>query len=60
MTLYATEKVPQPFAVDGVVVNDPATRSLGVRLPEAASGYQKLWWKTAHQQLKAGWEKWLA
>ena len=53
MSLSQTERLPSPVAIDGVVVTDIATRSLGVRLSETASGYQRLWWKTAHQQLKA-------
>lgn len=61
MSLFATERVPQPFAVDGVVTNDLPSRSLGVRLSETASGYERLWWKQAWLQLKAavedGWRK---
>ena len=61
MTLFATEKLPQPVALDGVVINDLPSRSLSVRLPEAASGYEKLWWKQAWLQLRAavedGWRK---
>jgi hypothetical protein len=61
VSLSQTEKVPAPAALDGVVVSDITTRSLGVRLPETASGYQRLWWKQAHQQLKAavedGWSR---
>jgi hypothetical protein len=53
VSLSQTERLPSPVAIDGVVVTDIATRSLGVRLSETASGYQRLWWKTAHQQLKA-------
>lgn len=53
MTLSQTEKLPAPVAIDGVVVTDVTARSLGVRLPETANGYTRLWWKTAHQQLKA-------
>jgi hypothetical protein len=60
VSLLQTQKLPQPLAIDAVVVSDIATRSLGVRLSENASGYQRLWWKTAHQQLKAavenGWQ----
>lgn len=56
MSLFATERLPQPFAVDGVVTNDLPSRSLGVRLSETASGYERLWWKQAWLQLKAGWE----
>jgi hypothetical protein len=61
VSLYQTEKLPAPAALDAVVVSDITTRSLGVRLSETASGYQRLWWKTAHQQLKAavesGWAR---
>ena len=53
MTLFATERVPQPYAIDAVVVADVLSRTLGVRLSETASGYQKMWWKTAHTALKA-------
>lgn len=53
MTALATERLRDPSAIDAVVVSDPTSRSLGVRLPETASGYQRLWWKQAHQQLKA-------
>jgi hypothetical protein len=56
VSLFATERLPQPFAVDGVVTNDLPSRSLGVRLSETASGYERLWWKQAWLQLKAGWE----
>ena len=59
--LLATEKVPQPLAIDGVVVADVISRTLGVRLSEAASGYQRLWWRTAHTALRAavedGWAR---
>ena len=55
-TLFKTEKVPEPIAIDGVVVSDVAARSLGVRVSERASGYEKLWWKTAWQALKAAME----
>ena len=54
-----TEVVPQPVAVDGVVFNDVATRTLTVRLPDNASGYTKLLWQQGWQQLRraeeAGW-----
>jgi hypothetical protein len=43
VSLYATEKVPQPIAIDGVVVSDVLARSLGVRLGERASGYERMW-----------------
>jgi hypothetical protein len=53
VSLFATERVPSTVAIDGVVVTDVVSRSLGVRLSETASGYQRMWWKTAHQALKA-------
>jgi hypothetical protein len=40
VSLSQTEKLPQPYALDGVVVTDVATRSLGVRLSELASGFK--------------------
>lgn len=59
-TLYATERLRNPYALDGVVVNDLPLRSLSVRLPDTASGYQRLWWKQAWLQLRAtvedGWQ----
>jgi hypothetical protein len=43
------------------VVTDVVSRTLGVRLSERASGYERLWWKTAFQALKAavedGWRR---
>jgi hypothetical protein len=53
VSIYQTERVPSPTVLDAVVITDPTTRSLAVRLPETASGYQKLWWKVAHTALKA-------
>jgi hypothetical protein len=41
VTLSQTEKLPAPVAIDGVVVTDVVARSLGVRLSETASGYQR-------------------
>jgi hypothetical protein len=59
MTAMATTPVPQPVAIDGAVTNDVATRTLVVRRPETASGYQKLLWREAHQALtraaESGW-----
>ncbi len=49
----ATVPVPSPLAVDGVVFNDVATRSLVVRRPETAGGYEKLLWREAHAALVA-------
>jgi hypothetical protein len=56
VSLFATEKLPSPYVVVAVVVNDLPSRSLGVRLSETASGCERSWWKQAWQQLKAGWE----
>jgi hypothetical protein len=53
VSLYATEKLPTPLAVDGVVVTDVLARTLGVRLSELANGYSRMWWRTAHTALKA-------
>jgi hypothetical protein len=53
VTLYATEKVPQPLAVTGIVDLDIPNRTLAVRLSELESGYSKLWWRESHAALKA-------
>jgi hypothetical protein len=59
VTLYATERVPEPIVVLGVVDRDLAQRSLSVRPSELASGYEKLNWRIAHQALvqavQTGW-----
>ena len=59
MSLFATERVPQPVVVLGVVDRDLASRTLSVRPSELASGYEKLNWRTAHQALvqaeQTGW-----
>ena len=59
MSLFATEKVPQPVAITGVVDRDLPSRSLSVRPSELSSGYEKLNWRTAHQALvqaqETGW-----
>jgi hypothetical protein len=59
VSLYATEKLPAPLTTDGVVTNDVATRTLIVARPDQASGYEKLWWRTAHGELvkaeQSGW-----
>ncbi len=52
-SLYATEKLPQPSAVESVVDTDVLTRTLGVRLSEREVGYSKLLWREAFQQLRA-------
>jgi hypothetical protein len=59
VTLYATEKLPAPLTTDGIVSIDSAARTLIVARPENASGYEKLWWRTAHGELvkaeQGGW-----
>ena len=52
MSLYASERVPQPVVVLGVVDRDLPSRTLSVRPSELASGYEKLNWRTAHQALR--------
>jgi hypothetical protein len=59
MSLFATEKLPSPVVVVGVVDHDLASRTLSVRPSELASGYERLNWRTAHQSLvqsqEGGW-----
>ena len=59
MSLFATERVPQPIVALGVVDRDIASRTLSVRPSELASGYEKLNWRTAHTALvraeQTGW-----
>jgi hypothetical protein len=59
VSLFATEKVPQPVVMDATVINDPAARTLTVKLGENASGYQKLqfreaWWGLV-SAVQSGW-----
>ena len=51
MTLYATEKLPQPLAVTAPVTVGFAGMALVVRRPDAAGGHEKLLWREAHQAL---------
>jgi hypothetical protein len=53
MSLYATEKLPQPHLARGVVENDPASRTLSVRLSDHETGYGRLLWRQAFQALAA-------
>jgi hypothetical protein len=59
VSLFATEKLPQPVVITGVVDRDLPSRSLSVRPSELSSGYEKLNWRTAHQALvqaqETGW-----
>jgi hypothetical protein len=52
----ATEVLPQPQAIDAVVFVDAVSRTLTVRLPDHASGYERLLWTQAWQQLRRAWE----
>ena len=53
MSLYATEKLPQPHEAIGVVSNDLSNRSLSVRISDLESGYSRLLWRECFQALKA-------
>ena len=59
VTLYATERLPQPLAVTAPVTVDFANMALVVRRPDAAGGSEKLLWREAHQALvqaeESGW-----
>jgi hypothetical protein len=44
MTLFATERLPQPMAVDGETTHDPATRSVLIRV----SGVGASFWRRGH------------
>ena len=52
MTAAATTRLPQPLALDGVVYSDVSTRTLFVRLPDAAGGHARSLWGQAYQQLR--------
>jgi hypothetical protein len=56
VSLYATEKLPQPHAVDCAVSNDVLSRTLVVRLPQTEAGYSKLLWREAFQAYRAAGE----
>ena len=45
-----------PLAVSAVVANDVLTRSLIVRLPETASGYNRLLWRESFMAYRAAQE----
>jgi hypothetical protein len=61
VTTVTTEVLPQPVAVDAVVFTDPVARTLTVRLPDSASGYDRLSWAQAWQAQRraqeAGWPR---
>jgi hypothetical protein len=45
----AVEPQPQPRAISAVVFNDVLTRTLTVRLPDHAGGYERMLWARAWQ-----------
>jgi hypothetical protein len=45
------EAIPRPQAVDGVVDIDFDSRTLAVRLPDAAGGHVRSLWRQAHLAL---------
>src|SRR5215203_4232360 len=55
----APERVPSPLAVDAAVTADIPSRTLAVRLSEAAGGYEQHLWREAHAALlrdqESGW-----
>ena len=51
MTLYATEKLPQPLAVTAPVTIDFAGMALVVRRPQDTGGHAALLWREAHAAL---------
>jgi hypothetical protein len=52
--------VPAPVTMTGAVINDFMTRTLVVRRPEQASGFEKLLWRESHRALELavdrGWQ----
>jgi hypothetical protein len=54
VTIRASELLPSPLAVTGIVDIDIPSRTLAVRLSELESGYSKLWWRESHGALKSG------
>jgi hypothetical protein len=59
VTLFATERLPQPLAINAPVTVDFAAMSLVVRRPENAGGHAALLWREAHaalvQAAELGW-----
>ena len=59
MSLFATEKLPSPMAMAGIVSIDNWRRNLVVSRPDTLGGYEKLSWRTAHEALvkaeRVGW-----
>jgi hypothetical protein len=61
VSLMATERIPQPLTMTGIVSVDNWQRNLVVRRPEDLSGYEKVACMTAHELLvraqEAGWPR---
>jgi len=59
VSLFATEKLPSPMAMTGIVSIDNWQRNLVVSRPDTLGGYEKLSWRTAHEALvkaeRVGW-----
>jgi hypothetical protein len=59
VSLFATEKLPSPMAMTGIVSIDNWQRNLVVSRPDTLGGYEKLSWRVAHEALvraeKVGW-----
>jgi hypothetical protein len=59
-TLAPATRLPSPMVMDGIVSIDNLQRNLVVRRPENLSGYEKLTWRMAHEQLvrgeQSGWD----
>jgi hypothetical protein len=53
MSLFATEKVPEPLGITSVVSVNYTDRCISVRCSDVANGYQKLSWNTAFRALQS-------
>jgi hypothetical protein len=51
VTALARERLPEPQAITGVVVNDFPSRTLFVRLPDLTTGSQRILWQRGHAAL---------
>ncbi len=52
MSLFATEKVPQPLGITAVASINVSDRSISVRVSDVESGYAKNYWRTAFRALQ--------
>jgi hypothetical protein len=53
MSLFATEKVPQPMGITAVASVNVGERSISVRCSDVESGYAKQFWRTAFRALRS-------